>query len=82
MPHISLKMIAGRDEKAKESLAQKISQLVQDELGCKEGAISIEIQDFPVDQWKPVYDEEILGRMDKLIKKPAYHYEGDKLIKA
>ena len=82
MPHISVKMISGRDQKAKDSLSVKISELIQSELNCKEGAVSIDIQEYEASEWKAVYDAEIEPRMESLYKRPSYHFEGDKLIKA
>ncbi len=81
MPHVCLKMIEGRSEEVKKNFALKLSQLMQEELGCSEGSVSIDIQDFPANKWKAVYDVEIEARKDELFKNPSYYFEGDKLVK-
>ena len=45
MPHINIKMYPGKPEAAKQSLADKIIVLAQEELGCPMEALSVSIQE-------------------------------------
>lgn len=51
MPHINVKMFPGRSEEAKQSLADKIMVLAQEELGCPMEALSVSVQDVEQDVW-------------------------------
>ncbi len=73
MPHIVVKMYAGRPTEKKEALAKALSKAVIESLGVGQETISLEIMEFQKEEWpKKVYKPEILDRLDKLAIKPGY----------
>jgi len=73
MPHIVVKMKAGRTEEMKQRLAAQIARDVVEILGSKDASVSIAIEDVASDDWTPaVYDAEIAPNWDRLYKKPGY----------
>ena len=73
MPHISVKIFPGRSEQQKEQLARAIVEDVVDIIQCSKGSVSVAIEDVSSSVWKEeVYDPEIMGKVDKLYKKPGY----------
>jgi len=73
MPHVVIKMKAGRTEEMKRQLAEQIASDVVRILGSKEASVSVAIEDVPSDDWiSRVYDAEIAPAWDGLYKKPGY----------
>ena len=73
MPHVSVKLYPGRSEQQKGQLAEAIVRDVVDIIQCGEGSISVAIEDIDPQDWKEkVYLPEIVGKSDKLYKKPGY----------
>ena len=73
MPHVTLKMMAGRPEEKKQELAQKLAQVVKDVIGSADASVSVAIFDIESDKWtSDVYDPEIVPNEDKLYKRPGY----------
>jgi 4-oxalocrotonate tautomerase len=73
MPHILIKLGAGRSEQQKHELAARLTQTVLDVLHCDDAEISIGIEDVPRDDWMgQVYTPEIQVKADTLYKKPGY----------
>ena len=73
MPHVSVKLYPGRSEQQKVQLAEAIVRDVVDIIQCGEGSISVAIEDIDPQDWKEkVYLPEIVGKSDKLYKKPGY----------
>jgi 4-oxalocrotonate tautomerase len=74
MPHIIVKLYAGRSEQQKKTLAQEISRAVMGALECGEGAVSVAVEDITPEDWKEkVYKPDILGNPTKIYKKPGYN---------
>lgn len=73
MPHVVIKIYAGRSEEQKTRLAEAIAKSVIETLHCGENSVSVEIADVPAAEWtEKVYKPEILPNWDKLYKKPGY----------
>ena len=73
MPHVIIKMVAGRSEEQKACLADSVTKAIMAGAGCDEPAVSVSIQDIQPDRWTPdVYQPDIADRWDTLYKKPGY----------
>ncbi|RYZ89596.1 MAG: 4-oxalocrotonate tautomerase [Proteobacteria bacterium] len=73
MPHVNLKMYAGRSEEEKKLLAAKISESIRSTLGVEDKYITVAIEDVKDDEWADkVYKKEITPNIEKLYKKPGY----------
>jgi 4-oxalocrotonate tautomerase len=73
MPHVIVKLYAGRSEKQKASIAEKITKAVIAGAECAEQSVSVSIEDIEPDEWaEKVYKPDIMANWDKLYKKPGY----------
>jgi 4-oxalocrotonate tautomerase len=73
MPHIIVKLYAGRSEQQKSRLAEEISKAVMTVLRLDAESISVAIEDVTPKDWSDkVYKPDILGSHGKLYKKPGY----------
>jgi 4-oxalocrotonate tautomerase len=73
MPHVILKMLAGRSNKQKQQLAEEITKVVMKITGNNEDAVSVAIEDVEQRDWtEKVYNIDIKGNWNKLYKKPDY----------
>jgi 4-oxalocrotonate tautomerase len=73
MPHVVLKMIAGRSEEKKRELAAKLTEAVTSVLGCEDAAVSVALFDIETDRWTPdVYVQDIQPNQTALYKAPGY----------
>lgn len=72
MPHVSIKAFPGATDAQKAQLAEAVAQSVMDILGSRPAAVSVSFQDVAKEDWKAVYDNEILGSGDGLLRKPGY----------
>lgn len=76
MPHVIVKMYSGRSQEQKARLAQQISKAVMATLNSSEEAVSVAIEDVEPKDWlEKVYNPDILGKPDKIYKKPGYSPE-------
>jgi 4-oxalocrotonate tautomerase len=74
MPHVIVKMYAGRSEAEKKRLASEISGVVKSVLGYGDDAVSVGIEDVRPQDWaEKVYRPDILGRPDTIYKQPGYN---------
>lgn len=74
MPHVIVKLYAGRSEQQKERLAEEITKAVMSSLGNEEDAVSIGIEDVEQERWlEGVYMPDILGKRKTIYKKPGYN---------
>ena len=74
MPHVIVKMYAGRSEEQKARLTEQIVKDVTSVLKCEEQWVSVAIEDVEPEDWpEQVYKPEILPNWDKLYKKPGYN---------
>jgi 4-oxalocrotonate tautomerase len=73
MPHVTVKMYAGRTEQQKARLAQELTRTVMSVLGCAEKSVSVGIEDVAPSDWAAlVYEPDILGKTETIYKKPNY----------
>jgi 4-oxalocrotonate tautomerase len=74
MPHVIVKLYAGRSEQQKASIAEEVTKAVMAGANCGEDAISVSIEDVKPDDWvEQVYKPDIIGKPDNLYKKPGYN---------
>jgi 4-oxalocrotonate tautomerase len=73
VPHVIVKLYPGRSEQQKHRLAQEITKAVMACANAAEADVSVGIEDVAPDQWmETVYKPDIIGKSDKLYKKPGY----------
>lgn len=73
MPHVVVKLLAGRTEEQKERLAREVAKALKDVLGSEDKSVSIAIEDVLREEWtEKVYKPDILPNMERLYKKPGY----------
>jgi 4-oxalocrotonate tautomerase len=73
MPHVIVKMYAGRSEQQKKNLAAAITQAVMTTLSHGEDAVSVAIEDVAPENWvEKVYKPDVLGKPDTIYKTPGY----------
>jgi 4-oxalocrotonate tautomerase len=73
MPHVIVKMYAGRTESQKRILADEITRAVREVLGSEDDAISVSIEDVAPQDWtERVYRPDIVNKPEQLYKKPGY----------
>ncbi len=74
MPHVMVKMYAGRTEAQKRALTEGMARAVTETLGCSDNAVSISIEDVAPKDWAgKVYRPDIADKPGKLYKKPGYN---------
>jgi 4-oxalocrotonate tautomerase len=72
VPHIVVKLYAGKSAEEKQRLADALSQALIAAIGSKESSISVAIEDVAPERWvDDVYKPEILDN-PLLFKKPGY----------
>jgi len=73
MPHVIVKMYAGRSDEQKQALADAVTKAVTTTLNYGEESVSVAIEDVPPERWvEDVYKPDIHGRSSTLFKKPGY----------
>ena len=73
MPHVIVKMFAGRDDAEKQRLADEVTRAVISALGSSEKSVSVAIEDVAPDQWtEKVYTPDIEAKPSTIFKKPGY----------
>lgn len=73
MPHVIVKLYAGRSETAKAKLAGEIAKAVMSALNSSADSISVAIEDVKPEHWtETVYKPDILGKPETIYKKPGY----------
>lgn len=73
MPHVVVKMYAGRSEAQKVKIAEALTKALMEADGCAERSVSVAIEDVQPAEWgRAVYDKEIGPKLDSLYKKPGY----------
>ena len=74
MPHIIIKLHAGKSEQQKKELTEKIVKSVIEAIECQEMAVSVAIEEFEPQDWaEKVYRPDILDNPETLSKKPGYN---------
>lgn len=73
MPHVIVKMYAGKTEEQKQALTAEIQKALMTAIGSTEKSISVAIEDIDPAEWTDkVYLPEIAGKPDLIYKKPGY----------
>lgn len=73
MPHVIVKMYAGRSEQEKKRLAEAVTKAVTTTLGYGEESVSVAIEDVAPERWaEEVFRPDILGNAGRMYKKPGY----------
>jgi 4-oxalocrotonate tautomerase len=73
MPHVVVKLYAGRSDKQKTELAEAITQAVVTTLNQSEDAVSVGVEDIRPDDWvEKVFKPDILAKPRTIFKKPGY----------
>jgi 4-oxalocrotonate tautomerase len=73
MPHIAVKMYAGRSDADKVRLAEALTKAMIETLGSSEKSISVAIEDVKPEDWGArVYRPEIAAKLDTIFKAPGY----------
>jgi 4-oxalocrotonate tautomerase len=74
MPHVIVKLLSGRTEQQKTRIATEVTKAVTASTGNGEDAVSVSIEDIEPSEWtEKVYKPDILGKPDRLYKKPGYN---------
>ena len=74
MPHVIIKMLAGRTAEQKNRLAAAITDCVTKIAECGADSVSIAMADFAPEDWaEKVYRPDIIEKADTLVKKPGYN---------
>ncbi|MCL1804194.1 MAG: tautomerase family protein [Eubacteriaceae bacterium] len=71
MPHIVIKTIGYPSKEALEEAAEEIKQILIQKLGKREKTISIALEECTYEDWPQIYEKEIKGN-DNLLVKPGY----------
>lgn len=73
MPHVIVKLYAGRSDRQKARLADEITKGVMASVNCGEDSTSVGIEDIRTDDWtEKVFKPDIIPNWDNLFKKPGY----------
>ena len=73
MPHVIVKLLAGRSEHQKTRLAEEVPRAVMTALGSDESSVSVAIEEIQASDWtETVYKPDIIGNIDRVYKKPGY----------
>lgn len=69
MPHILVKMIAGRTQEQKQALATALTQALASTLKCGDESVSVAIEDVSKDDWtNAVYVPDIQNRAELIYR--------------
>ncbi len=73
MPHIIVKLYAGRSEELKAQIAAAVANALKETAGSTDASLSVAIEDVAREDWaEKVYAPDIQANWDKLYKKPGY----------
>jgi 4-oxalocrotonate tautomerase len=74
MPHVIVKLYAGRSAQVKAQLADEMAKAIKTVLKSEDKSISVAIEDVAPEEWaEKVYKPDILDKPDNLLKKPGYN---------
>ena len=78
MPHVIIKMYAGRTEEQKKKLVKTITDSIVKIVDADKKYVSIAIEDVSPEDWaEKVYRPDILEKQNTLYKKPGYNPFGE-----
>lgn len=73
MPHVIVKLAAGRSKEQKQSLAAALANAVTSTLHCDEASVSVAVEDVEMTEWtEKVYVPDIQAKPELIYKKPGY----------
>jgi len=73
MPHIVVKLYAGKTDEQKNELTRKLVDVFMTTLGSSEASLSVGIEEYDPKDWKEqVVRPDIEGKIGTLTKKPGY----------
>lgn len=73
MPHVIVKLYAGRSDEEKSALVEAVTRAVMDTLGASDKSVSVGIEDVaPTDWTSQVYEPDIVAKADTIYKQPGY----------
>lgn len=74
MPHVIVKLYAGRTAQQKAKLAEEITKVVMTAANVDEDAVSVAVEDIKPQDWtEKVYKPDILGNRKNIYKEPGYN---------
>ena len=74
MPHVIVKLYAGKSEQQKKRLAEAVTKAVTSALNYGEESVSVAIEDVNPERWvEEVYKPDILGKRGRIYKEPGYN---------
>lgn len=73
MPHVIVKLYAGKSERQKARIAEEVTKAVMAGANCAEQSVSVSIEDIEPEDWvEKVFKPDIIEKSDGLYKKPGY----------
>lgn len=76
MPHITVEMYPGRDEKIKLEIAEAVADTIANKLSMDKSVVSVSIKEVEKEKWKSqVYDRVLKDENKELYIKPGYKME-------
>ncbi len=74
MPHVIVKLYAGRSERQKARIAEELTKAVMAGANCAEQSVSASIEDIEPEGWvEKVFKSDVIAKSDRLYKKPGYN---------
>jgi 4-oxalocrotonate tautomerase len=74
MPHVIIKLVAGRSAQQKTKIAEEVMKVIVATANCAEASVSVGIEDITSDDWtEMVYKPDIIGKSETIYKKPGYN---------
>jgi 4-oxalocrotonate tautomerase len=72
VPHVIVKLYPGRSEEQKAKLAEEITRALIEVANSSEKSISVGIEEVAPEDWTETVEKpDILGKWDRLYKKPG-----------
>ncbi len=73
MPHVVVKLLAGKSKEQKSRLAEAITEDIMSVLSYGEESVSVAFEEVERQDWtEKVYKPDIQNKWDTLYKKPGY----------
>lgn len=73
MPHVIVKLYAGKTEEQKAQIAEAVTAAIMASAGSREGAVSVSVEDVAPQDWADaVFKPDILEKPTTLYKAPGY----------
>jgi 4-oxalocrotonate tautomerase len=73
MPHVIVKLQAGRSEQQKARIAEEVTKAIVTGANVGADAVSVSLEDIQPSDWvEKVYKPDIAGKIETLYKEPGY----------